>query len=269
MKLAYLVIGAVVAGPLWLLIARWWLRRMVNRTRRMVAFARQRKHLVELGTLTGGLTHEIKNPLSTIKINLQLLTEDLDTPTADESQRRWLRRLAAVSGEVSRLQDILEDFLQFAGKHELKLVLADVCLIIRDLTDFFAPQAQGAGVRVRVSTPDHPLPVRVDVDLFKQALLNLMINAQQAMSEGGELILRAERRGEKVLIEVIDTGQGIPAELVENIFRAYYTTRTGGTGLGLPTAHRIIREHDGRISVDSTPGTGTRFVISLPLAKND
>jgi len=262
----YLVIGALAGGPVWLLIARWWMHRTIRRTRQIAAAARQREHLVELGTLTGGLAHEIKNPLSTIKVNLQLLGEDLDSPGAGEAQRRWLRRLEAVSEEVTRLQEVLDDFLRFAGKHELRPVCADVRRILSDLTDFFSPQAAAYGVRVSMFTPEEPLRVCVDVDLVKQALLNLMINAQQAMFEGGELILRAGRSGKRIQIEIIDTGPGMPAEVAENIFRAYYTTKPGGTGLGLPTVLRIIREHDGQIAVNTTPGKGTRFVISLPAA---
>ncbi|NQU76247.1 MAG: hypothetical protein HQ546_08060, partial [Planctomycetes bacterium] len=216
--IVFFAVGALASGPLWLLIARWWMRRTVHRTRRIAAAARQREHLVELGTLTGGLAHEIKNPLSTIKINLQLLSEDLDNPTAGESQKRWLRRLEAVREEVTRLQEVLEDFLRFAGKHELEPICVDLRRIISDLTDFFAPQAQRAGVRVRLSTPSRPLPVRIDVDLFKQAMLNLMINAQQAMSEGGELIIRADRDASKIRIEVIDTGPGMLPDVVEKIF---------------------------------------------------
>lgn len=244
------------------------MRHTVRRTRQIASAARRQSHLVELGTLTGGLAHEIKNPLSTVKVNLQLLTEDLDTPTADESQRRMLRRLAAVSNEVTRLQDVLDDFLRFAGKHELRPVGVDLRRIVSDLTDFFSPQAAATGVRVRLYLTEEPLPVYVDVDLIKQALLNLLINSQQAMSAGGgELILRAERDGRRAQVEVIDTGAGMPPDVAEKVFQAYYTTKPGGTGLGLPTAQRIIREHDGQITLDTAVGRGSRFVIHLPLAK--
>ncbi len=264
----WLILGILAAGPMWILLARWWMRRTVQRTRRIASEARSKEHLVELGTLTGGLAHEIKNPLSTIKVNLQLLTEDLDSPQADEQQRRMLRRLSSVSAEVTRMQEVLDDFLRFAGKHELKLVLVDLRKIVSDLVDFFSPQAASSGVKVRLYESQQALPVRVDVDLFKQALLNLLLNAQQAMSSGGgELLVRVEAEGKKARVEVIDTGPGMPAEVVERIFQAYYTTKPGGTGLGLPTALRIVREHEGSISVDSAVGRGTRFVITLPLAK--
>ncbi len=261
--------GALVAGPLWVLAARWWMRRTIHRTRQIAAAARRQGHLVELGTLTGGLAHEIKNPLSTIKVNLQLLTEDLSGPHADDQQRRWLRRLEGVSKEVSRLQEILDDFLRFAGNVELQRATVDLRQLVSELSDFFTPQASSAGIRVRMHLPAEPVTVSVDVDLFKQALLNLMINAQQAMGEGGELILTLQQTGAKAQIEVIDTGPGMPPEVAENIFQAYYTTKRGGTGLGLPTAHRIIREHDGRITVDTAPGKGTRFVITLAALTGD
>lgn len=267
--LFWLILGALAGGPLWVLLARWWMRRTVQRTRQIASAARRKEHLVELGTLTGGLAHEIKNPLSTIKVNLQLLTEDLDSPAADESQRRMLRRLEAVSGEVTRLQEVLDDFLRFAGKHELRLAGADLRRIVSDLTDFFAPQAAASGVRVRLYTSEQPLNVLVDVDLLKQALLNLLINAQQAMAgTGGELIIRADRDGRRARVEVIDTGPGMPPEVADKVFHAYYTTKPGGTGLGLPTAQRLIREHDGQLSLDTAVGRGTRFVIHLPLRKN-
>ena len=262
----WLIIGALAAGPVWVLLARWLMRRTVRRTRQIASAARRKEHLVELGTLTGGLAHEIKNPLSTVKVNLQLLTEDLDSPSADESQRRMLRRLAAVSNEVTRLQDVLDDFLRFAGKHELKPVPADLRQIISDLSDFFSPQAASASVRVRLYTGAEPLPVRVDVDLFKQAILNLLINGQQAMAPGGgELILRTGRDGRRACVEVIDTGAGMTPDVAGKIFQAYFTTKPGGTGLGLPTAQRIIREHEGQITVDTAVGRGTRFVVHLPL----
>ncbi len=260
----YLLLGAMIAGPLWLLLARRWMRRTIDRTRRIASSARQQEHLVELGTLTGGLAHEIRNPLSTIKVNLQLLGEELDTPTATEQHKRWLRRLRAVETEVSRMQETLEDFLRFAGKYELDPVDIDFRTILSDLVDFYAPQAQAAGVQIRTSVNDAPLPVRVDADLIKQAMLNLMINAQQAMGSGGDLIIRAHRTAEKVHVEVIDTGPGMEPEVAKSIFKAYFTTKRGGTGLGLPTAHRIIRAHDGQITVDTAPGKGTRFVIELP-----
>lgn len=259
-------IGTVLGAALGMLAGRWRTRRFSSRVGSSTSDRRQQQ-LAELGTLTGGLAHEIKNPLSTIKVNLQLLTEDLDSPSASQQQLRWLRRLRAAAGEVSRLQEVLDDFLRFAGKHELTIVRADLREIVSDLADFFTPQAEGEGVRVRTSLSDQPVLVNVDPALLKQALLNLMINAQQAMPDGGELILKVTRSRRRATVEVIDTGVGMDEDVQRQIFQAYYTTKRGGTGLGLSTALRIVREHHGQVRVDSTPGKGTRFTIDLPAGR--
>ena len=133
--------------------------------------------------------------------------------------------------------------------------------------DFFRPQAEAGRVVLRSFLPDTPVPCDVDVDLIKQAILNVMLNATQAMSEGGELMLRLSADRDRSVLEVIDTGPGIAPELRSRIFQAYYSTRPGGSGLGLPTTRRIVTQHDGEIAVDGEPGKGTRFVLSLPLAQ--
>jgi len=223
--------------------------------------------LAELSQIVGGLAHEIKNPLSTINLNLKLLGEDLER-YRDEEHLRLARRLHRVQDEAERLRQILDDFLHYAGRHELSLAQVDLRDIISDLQDFFLPQAEASGVVLRTNLGDNPILCQLDANLFKQALLNLMINATQAMSDGGgELLIRLGTQGENTnaQIEVIDTGPGIAPENLQNIFRAYWSSKTGGSGLGLPTARRIVREHGGMMNVESEPGKGTRFIITLPL----
>lgn len=226
------------------------------------------ERLAELGTLTGGLAHEIKNPLSTVQLNLQLLGEDLqpDWPGAG----RVISRLKTVQRETARLRDILDDFLRYAGKLELDLKPVELQSLIEDLADFFQPQADLARVRIRVRPPaptQPPVVVRADERLIKQTVLNLMLNALQAMPDGGELILSATAEGPWGLLHVTDTGTGISAEKQTKVFDAYYSTKKGGTGLGLAMARRIIREHGGEISLASEEGKGTDFVLRLPLSK--
>ena len=268
MNLWWAAAGAVLSCPLWIALTLWVCRRTWRTARRLSARAKGREQLVELGRLAGGLTHEIKNPLSTINVNLKLLAEDLARAGGD-MHRRWLRRLEHVQREADRLKEILDDFLRYAGKYELQLESADIRRLVAELTDFFAPQADAAHVVMRTSLPPSALRLDVDPRLFKQAVLNLMINATQAMPDGGELLIRvAEQRGEAV-IEVIDTGGGMTADQLDRIFEVYYSTKKGGSGLGLPTTRRIVREHHGTIRVQSEPGKGTRFVISLPLPPGD
>ncbi len=244
-------------------------RRLWQSARRLTMRARGSQQLAELGHLAGGLAHEIKNPLSTININLKLLIEDLqeDRPE-DESHRRWLRRLENVRTESDRVHGILDDFLRYARHYELQLQAVDLRRLVEELTDFFTPQAEAAGVVMRTSLHDSPVMCNVDSNMLKQALLNLMINAVQAMDEGGELIIRVSTQQDSALLEVINTGgKSIDPEVLPKIFNVYYSTKSGGSGLGLATTRRIVREHCGTISVDSEAGKGTRFSILLDLIK--
>jgi len=261
----WLILAALLPAPIWVLLTLRASHRVWRSTRRLAARARDTEHIRELGQLTGGLAHEIKNPLSTINMNLKLLAEDL-VHHDNELHRRWLRRLEAVQHETERLRAILDDFLQYAGKHELQLQDADLRCIVEDLTDFFTPQAEAAQVIMRTSLGAGAVPCRIDTNLIKQALLNLMINAVDAMAGGGELIINVSSHKNNGTIEVIDTGAGIDSTALPHVFNVYFSTKSGGSGLGLPTTRRIVREHGGTIRVDSELGKGTRFTIALPLA---
>ncbi len=234
-----------------------------SRIARLQHRARQAERLAELGTLTGGLAHEIKNPLSTVQLNLQLLQEDLpDIP----GYARIVNRLNTVQREASRLRDILDDFLRYAGKLEVDPRPVDLNQLLDELVDFYTPQAHLQRVQLRLTKADSPLVVSCDPRLIKQAVLNLMINGLQAMSDtGGDMILRLSRDETNALIDVIDTGKGIPPEVVDKIFDAYYSTRKGGTGLGLAMTRRIALEHGGDLTVKSEPGKGSDFTLRLPL----
>src|SRR5687768_10413331 len=235
-----------------------------RRIDRLQRRARQAERLAELGTLTGGLAHEIKNPLSTIQLNLQLLREDL--PEHEPSTGRIVNRLTTVQKEASRLRDILDDFLRFAGKMELDRKPVGVSRLLEEMVDFFHPQAQLQRVQLRVKPPEGELVVPLDERMMKQALLNLMINALHAMPQGGgEIILSAARDGDRVAVDVTDTGRGMEPEVLGRIFQAYYSTKKGGHGLGLAISKRIVEEHGGTIGAVSEVGKGTRFRIELPL----
>jgi signal transduction histidine kinase len=249
--------SSIVASSVLAAIGFFRMARLQERTR-------QAERLAELGTLTGGLAHEIKNPLSTVQLNLQLLREDL--PADEPAHTRLSNRLATLQRETARLGDILGDFLRYAGKIELDPFPRDVNALLEELVDFFAPQAQMQRVRLRMRPSTGPLIAPVDERLLKQALLNLMINALQAMpQDGGEIILGARAEDEWVVIDVTDTAGGIPPEKLEKIFEAYYSTKSGGTGLGLAIARRIAQEHGGQIAVTSEMGKGSVFTIRLPM----
>ena len=259
------VSGMLVGGAFVLLIAAgaaaWAYRRFVLLERR----ARHAERLAELGTLTGGLAHEIKNPLSTVQLNLQLLEEDLRAETGG-GPSRVLNRLATVRNETSRLRETLDDFLRYAGRLELDRKPTELNGLLEELVDFFTPQAQVQRVQLRLKKSSEPVVAAVDPRLVKQAVLNLMLNACQAMPTGGELMLSVSRNGSSdALIDVIDTGPGVPPDVAARIFTAYYSTKKGGTGLGLPMSKRIAQEHGGDLSVKSEPGKGSDFTLRLPV----
>ena len=166
--------------------------------------------------------------------------------------------------EVQRLYDVLENFLRFARVQELKLTPTDLNALIEELCDFYEPQASTLGIVVRTHfAGDLPRPP-IDADLFKQAVLNLMLNAEHAMPEGGELIMTTRREGRWVVLDVIDTGMGMEEDVRARIFDPFYSTRPAGSGLGLPTTRKIVESHGGSIEVQSVPGKGSRFSIRLP-----
>jgi len=271
--LAGIAAGVIIMLPM----VRALLQRGERKARDAERRARDAERLAEIGSMTGGLAHEIKNPLSTISLNAQLLKEEIDdAPFALDVKERTSRRLGTLMREVERLRGILTDFLHFAGRMKLDPQPHDVRDIVDELTDFFHPQCDQARVVLRSVIPPQPAPALVDEGLFKQALLNLMLNAVQAMTERdpstsaqrsgpvGELILRVESDNDEVRIHVIDTGTGIDADRMHEIFRPYVTSKPGGTGLGLSTSRRIIEEHGGRLVAHSEPGKGCDFVIHLP-----
>ena len=221
----------------------------------------------ELETLAGGLAHEIRNPLSTIGMNLELLAEELES---DDSQRarRMLRRIGNLQGECRNLEDILNAFLQFARAGELHLSDGNLNTIVSDYVDFLEPQANSMEVELRLHL-DSDLPVvMLDKSLMRQALVNLCRNAIEAMPEGGSIDLLTRTRGDDVVLEIIDTGKGMDEKTRGQMFQAFFSTRSGGSGLGLPTVRRIVEAHHGRISCESEVGKGTRFTITLPAKRS-
>jgi len=225
--------------------------------------------------LADGLAHEIKNPLSTMSINLALLQEDWERAGASrgpgEPQRtpreeRSLKRIRTLQREVDRLEHILEDFLHYARGGVVNRKPEDLGRIVRELVEFVEPEDERAGIRHHVDLPIGLPLVLVDDARIKQAVLNLLVNARQAMPSGGELLVRLRRVGTQVELSITDTGMGMTSEKLARCFEEYWSDKPGGTGLGLSTARRIVEEHGGTISVVSEEGRGSSFSIFLPLA---
>ena len=222
----------------------------------------------ELAELAGGFIHEIKNHISTLNLNLQLLGDDFSEPQ-NPRERRALDRINRLQGECRRLVDISNDFLRFARSQQLHQQPTQLSEVIGEMVDFFTPTAKQAGITI-TWYPNSAMPeVPVDRELFKQALLNLMLNAQQAMPEGGEIILQSHMKPGFLCLDIIDTGCGIAGEQLEKIFQPFHTSKVDGSGLGLATTRKIIRAHGGTIGVISDVGRGTKFTIELPAANTD
>ncbi len=225
--------------------------------------------------LADGLAHEIKNPLSTMAINLALLQEDWERasvarnpadPQRTPREERSLKRIRTLQREVQRLEQILEDFLHYARGGEVNRKPEDISRIVHELLEFVEPEDERAGIRHHVDLPIGLPLVLVDEARIKQAILNLLVNARQAMPQGGELLVRVRRMGTQVEVSITDTGIGMAPETLARCFDEYWSDKPGGTGLGLSTARRIIEEHGGTITALSEQNRGTSFSMMLPLA---
>ena len=217
----------------------------------------------EIARLAGGLAHEIKNPLSTIGLNMELLAEDLANSDSARD-RRTLSRVQVVQRECQRLQALLDDFLNFAKVRQLNREPTDLNDQVRQTLDFFRPQAKEAKIEVVYYLADGLPLVHIDRKAFQSAFWNLVLNAQQAMPHGGQLVARTYPVGEEVGLDLIDTGCGMDENTLSQIFDTFFSTRRGGSGLGLPIASKIIEAHGGQISVQSEAGRGTQFTLKFP-----
>ena len=225
---------------------------------------RLRAEYAEVSQLAGGLAHEIRNPLSTVSLNLDLLAEDFQSPETPRD-RRVLQRVERLQHEVHRLRDILESFLRFARVQPLRLESIKLNAIVEELCDFYEPTAATKGVVIRTYlAPDLP-STAIDADLLKQALLNLILNAEHAMPSGGELILKT--RSDAILRRARRDrhGRGYDRGSARaDLSTPYFSTRPAGSGLGLPTARKIVESHGGTLTVQSEPGKGSQFTVRLP-----
>jgi signal transduction histidine kinase len=224
--------------------------------------------------VAAGLAHEIKNPLSTMAINLALLEEEWSggtrsrrepAPEPTAREKRCQKRIQTLQREVQRLETIVDDFLRYARGGVIDRAPHDLGHLVREVLDFVEPEDSRVGIRHHADLPPGLPLVMLDAVAFRQAILNLFVNARQAMPMGGELIVRLRRQGNFVELAVTDTGVGMTPEDLERCFEVYYSTKREGTGLGLSTTKRIVEEHGGTIHAISEVGRGTSFSILLPL----
>ena len=229
---------------------------------------RQAESLAALTTLSAGVAHEIKNPLTSIDIHIQLLNREIQKFKLNnlEVVKNIKNFLTIVKEEIDRLNSIVQDFLFAVRPMSLSLGKENINGILRDLIDFLKYELLEAGIEVKLDLDDELPEVVVDSKYLKQALLNIIKNSAEAIKSGGKISIKTEEEKDgDVVIHIMDDGEGIPESIMSKIFEPYFTTRKSGTGLGLVIVYKIIRELGGDLAVKSEEGEGTVFRIKLPV----
>lgn len=221
------------------------------------------RRLAAIGRLTSGVAHEVKNPINSIVVHLEVLREKLLQIDPDTK-----RHMDIISSEIHRLDRVVKTLVDFTRPVELKLVEIDLREIVEDVVVLSAPEAERHGVSINKLLDLDPLMVRVDADLIKQGLLNVVLNGVQAMPDGGPLTVVADHVGQTARIIVQDRGVGIPAEVRDKIFNLYFTTKKSGSGIGLAMTYRVLQLHNGALDFESVPGEGTTFRLLLPMVED-
>jgi signal transduction histidine kinase len=222
------------------------------------------RRMAAIGRLTSGVGHEVKNPINAIVVHLELLKNKLAAADAPA-----LRHLEIIDTEIHRLDRVVQTLVDFSRPVELDLREQDLRAIVTSVLTLSSDEMRMHRIQLESLMPDEELAANVDADLFKQAVLNVVQNGAQAMPEGGTLLVSLEKEGKTAVLRISDQGAGIPAELREKIFDLYFTTKTGGSGIGLAMTYRILQLHHGAIEVQSEVGRGTEFQLRVPLAVAD
>src|SRR3984957_10498878 len=216
--------------------------------------------LAAISSITGGVAHEIKNPLNAISLRLDLLRARLGAP-----EEELVAEIEILSSEVRRLDRVVKTFLDFSRPVDVKLEKVNLAELVSEVAKLMTPQAELANVTLEFQALENdPAFINGDPDMLKQAVLNLVTNALDVMKNGGELRLRVSRVNDYVVLEVVDNGPGIPPELRDKVFQLYFTTKAKGSGIGLAMTYRAVQLHNGTIDFTSEDGRGTTFRLQFP-----
>jgi signal transduction histidine kinase len=217
------------------------------------------RRLSASGRLTRGVAHEVKNPINAIVLHLQLLQNKL---AQEEPDTR--RHMDIIESEIRRLDRVVQTLVDFTRPRDLHLEEIDFRRLLEDVALLASPEAEQHGVTLERHLPDSRLPVKVDVDLMKQAILNVVINGVQSMPRGGQLTISAHRENGVIVAEVQDQGSGIPKEMHDKVFELYFTTKKEGSGIGLAQTYQILQWHYGSVDFESAETSGTIFRFQIP-----
>jgi signal transduction histidine kinase len=224
------------------------------------------RRLSASGRLTRGVAHEVKNPINAIVLHLQLLRNKLIQPEHAQQEPDTVRHMDIIDSEIRRLDRVVQTLVDFTRPRDLHLDEADMRSLLEDVAQLAAPEAEQHGVTIERHLPEQPLPIKVDTDLMKQAILNVVINGVQAMPGGGTLTISARREDDVIIAEVSDQGGGIPQDAHDKVFELYFTTKKDGSGIGLAQTYQILQWHYGSVEFESTPPAGTTFRFHIPAA---
>jgi signal transduction histidine kinase len=217
--------------------------------------------LAAISRISSGVAHEVKNPLNAMLLHVEVARAKLSRGDTEVSQQ-----MEIIAREILRLDRVVRTFLDFTRPMELKLATVPMRELVQEIVDLARPQTNANGIQMTVLDEAEGVDVRVDRDLFKQAVLNIVVNAMQAMPKGGELRIEATAAKNTAELRISDTGEGIEEKIRGEIFRLYFSTKKEGSGIGLAMTFRIVQLHDGTIDFTSEPGKGTTFRIRLPIA---
>jgi signal transduction histidine kinase len=223
----------------------------------------QSERLAVVGRMAAHVTHEIRNPLSSIGLNLELLEEELLEGELSGESRQLLQ---AIRKEVDHLSSLSEQYLSLARPQKPRLVRDSLGDLVTEVTDFLAPELKKAGVALVVEVQEQLPEALLDEAQLRQALNNLIRNAREAMQPSGRLLVKVAALGESLVLTIEDSGVGIPEEIRASVFDAFFTTKNRGTGLGLAITRQIVEAHRGTIGCEAVEPHGTRFVIRIPVA---
>jgi PAS domain S-box-containing protein len=242
----------------------------VTEKKRGEARLRRAESLAALTTLTAGVAHEIKNPLGSMSIHIQLIQKALKNGGPDGNGSADIHEhLSIVEEEINRLNSIVVDFLFAVRPMNTTMEEQKINPILEEIIELVSVELENAGIEVRREFEEGLPKILLDEKYLKQAILNLMKNSISAMPGGGTLTLRSKRTNDHVEITVEDTGEGIPEDLVDKIFEPYFTTKDFGSGLGLTVVYKIVKEHLGDITVDTREGKGTAFIMNFPIPQKE
>lgn len=218
------------------------------------------RRLAAIGRLTSGVAHEVKNPINAIVVHLEILKNKLQEVAPDAQ-----RHMDIIGNEIRRLDRVVQTLVDFTRPVDLKLGRTDLRKLTEDVALLAGPEALSHNVKLEFTALAPSLPVYVDADLFKQAILNIVLNGVQAMTDGGALKMIARRTESAAIIEISDQGHGIPKDIQDKIFNLYFTTKKAGSGIGLAMTYRVLQLHNGALEFETEQGKGTTFRLQVPL----